>query len=179
MFQNIAGRAICDAMLVPVTYDKGAKSGYKFVGNVRKGEPSNIFWRVSKADLVQWGITEDDIMDCVKQLEDMGTIDELRDQLGILPGQGYKNVGLTVRSRTKPAVQCHAIVNSRTAYGNPEWGCGNMTSPSNFGDYGQVIECFFYYDIHHEVVKDGEDMSMIGDINTLLFGSGIKFPTVV
>lgn len=176
---QIAGRAIADAMLVPVTYENGERQEYTFLGNVRKGSPSDFFWRVAPVQLEQWGIKKECLMDIVDQLSEMGPIETLRDQLGITPGQGIKHAGLVLRSRKNPKILANCVVNSRSAYGNPYWGCGNMTSPSNFNDYGQVIECYFYYDIYHETVYDGEDARLLGDMNALLWGPGITGPTVV
>lgn len=177
--QQLAGRAIADAMLVPVSYDSGKVQEYTFLGNVHKGAPADFFWRVARSQLEQWQIAKEDLTDIVDQLSEMGPIEVLRDKLGITPGQGIKHAGLVLRSRTNPKILANCVVNSRTAHGNPYWGCGNFTSPSNFNDYGQVIECFFYFDIYHETTYDGEDTRLLGDMNALLWGPGITSPTAI
>jgi len=175
---EICGRAIADGMLVPISYDDGAKQEYGFIGNVRKGGPTDFFWRVTKAELVDWKISKDDLMDCVRQLSEMGNIEQLRDMLGISPGQGLKYCDFGLRSETNPKICCRVVVNSRTAYGHPYWDADGG-APSNFNDYGQVIEIYFYYDIHNVVSGEETDDRLVGDMNKLLFGDGVTVPTLL
>lgn len=59
----------------------------------------------------QWlderGVSEDDLLDCVEQIEErFGDPDEYRLKMGLLPNQGYSNTGIVVKSRTNPEVIC-------------------------------------------------------------------------
>lgn len=63
--------------------------------------------RVTDQWMMEAGVTEDDLLDCVSQVEDsLGSPEEFRANFGLFKNSGYSNIGTTVQSRTHPAVHC-------------------------------------------------------------------------
>src|SRR5690349_10734818 len=63
--------------------------------------------RISPEALENFGVTEDDLYDCIAQIEaEYGAPKDHRLALGLLPNQGYSHLGLTVRSRKNERVVC-------------------------------------------------------------------------
>lgn len=63
--------------------------------------------RVTDSYLIENGIVEDDLLDCIMQIEETyGSPSEYRTALGLFKNSGYSNLGLTVESRSCPAVTC-------------------------------------------------------------------------
>lgn len=75
--------------------------GYVFDGQ------EDFHVRVNPQTLMELGVSEEDMMDCVDQIEQQfGSHDGVAMSFGMYPDQGYKNVGLVYTSRTNPQVKC-------------------------------------------------------------------------
>jgi hypothetical protein len=75
--------------------------GYVFDGN------EDFHLRVNPQTLIDLGVSEEDMMDCVDQIEQQfGSHENLALSFGMYPDQGYKNVGLVFKSNTNPNVKC-------------------------------------------------------------------------
>jgi hypothetical protein len=71
--------------------------------------PNEDSYRVTVSDqvLMDAGISEDDLLDCVSQVGDeLGSPLDYRKELGLVKYSGYSNIGTVVRSRTYPAISC-------------------------------------------------------------------------
>lgn len=83
-------------------------------GDLGDGEMGYVFlddddfhWRVNPQTAIEMGVSEEDLMDCVDQIEDQyGDHEGVEMAFGMYPDQGYKNVGLVFVSRTNPNVRC-------------------------------------------------------------------------
>jgi len=63
--------------------------------------------RKNPQELEDWGISHDDLYDCIALIEEMfGAPKDHRLSFGLLPNQGYSNIGTTVTSRTNPSITC-------------------------------------------------------------------------
>ena len=63
--------------------------------------------RVTDSYLMDYGICEDDMLDCISQIEEeYGAPSVHRTALGLFKNSGYSNLGLTVISRTNPSISC-------------------------------------------------------------------------
>ena len=63
--------------------------------------------RVTDSYLMDNGICEDDMLDCISQIEEeYGAPSVHRTALGLFKNSGYSNLGLTVISRTNPSISC-------------------------------------------------------------------------
>lgn len=167
MDQNrVCGRAIADAMLTYVTH--GKDYDYEFgPKDASAGEEKDFFWRVDREDLKTWEVKKEDLMDIVDQIKAMGPVESVRDALGIRPRQGAMATDTFFVSRTNPKINCQAVFNSRSAWGDPL-----------FSDYGQDVELHFYYDIHGEMDPAGRDDKAMNDMAVLMFG-GMRSPGIM
>lgn len=63
--------------------------------------------RKTPQELEAWGVSHDDLYDCIALIEEMfGAPRDHRLSFGLLPNQGYSNIGTTVKSRTNPSITC-------------------------------------------------------------------------
>jgi hypothetical protein len=63
--------------------------------------------RVTDQWMMEYGVSEEDLLDCVTQVEEaLGSPEEYRPSLGLFKNSGYSNIGTTIQSRTHPAVRC-------------------------------------------------------------------------
>jgi len=63
--------------------------------------------RVTDSYLMDNGICDDDMLDCIAQIEEeYGSPAVHRTALGLFKNSGYSNLGLTVISRTNPSISC-------------------------------------------------------------------------
>lgn len=179
MNQNkIFGRAVADGMLR--FYDYKDKSGKVQVGcyyftNKGQSKETDFFWRVSKADIDNWKISQDDLVDIVDQIKEKGSIESIMNALGFLPNQGLRHDGIVFRSRKNEKIAAHVVftdLSSGSITTNPLIG----VPTSNFNDFGQNCYMYFYYDIHHEGENNqGEEMTYM---EKLMFG-GLKEPGIM
>lgn len=75
-------------------------AGYKFVEN------SGFKWELDPIDLDRYAITMDALLDCVDQLEKMGTIEQLKDKDHFKAGDGWRNTGIVIQSKLDPRIVC-------------------------------------------------------------------------
>ena len=83
-------------------------------GDVGDGQLGYVFdndedfhWRVNPQTAIEMGVSEEDLLDCVDQIEEYyGSHQAVEMAFGMYPDQGYKNVGLVFVSRTNPNVRC-------------------------------------------------------------------------
>lgn len=74
-------------------------------------EPDSFQITVTPQHLEKCGVSEDDLMDCVDQIEDeMGDPEKYRPHIGtdmgLFPKSGYSNVGIVIKSRSNDKVTC-------------------------------------------------------------------------
>jgi len=63
--------------------------------------------RKTPQELADWGVSHDDLYDCISQIEEkFGSPRDHRLSFGLLPSQGYSNIGTAVTSRTNPNITC-------------------------------------------------------------------------
>lgn len=95
------------------------RSGYTFAGDDSFG------YLVNPQTLQDNGISEEDILDCVEQIEDqLGAPGTYRTSMGLFPASGITHPGIFVRSRTNSHVMCHFSPTStgfQVADGYFEW----------------------------------------------------------
>src|SRR6185312_6531167 len=75
-------------------------AGYKFIEN------GGFKWELDPVDLDRYGITMDALLDCVDQLEKMGTVEQLKDKEHFKSGDGYRNAGIVIQSKLDPRIAC-------------------------------------------------------------------------
>lgn len=111
MQNQIAGRQIATAVAI---WDED--SGYVFIGEglpgTGKGKGRTPKYTVERSDLVKRNVSLVDIMDCVKQLEELGSPLMVRDFMGLQPYGGHYDQGIVIRSRTNENVSCNVTTNS-------------------------------------------------------------------
>jgi hypothetical protein len=82
-------------------YDDEKGGYYNFV------DEDAFSWKLNPVQLQQLGIDEQDLLDCVLQAEkQLGSPQEFRPRLGLLPSVGYSNIGATYISRGNPNIMC-------------------------------------------------------------------------
>lgn len=82
-------------------YDESGKGYYNFV------DEDAFSWKLNQQQLVQLGIDEQDLLDCVVQAEkQLGSPQEFRPKLGLMPSAGYSNIGATYISKGNPSIMC-------------------------------------------------------------------------
>jgi len=83
-------------------------------------ENNGFAWKLDTRELEEQGVNMDVLTDCVKQLEEMGTIDELKSAHGYRQGQGWLDDGLVVTSRVDPRICCNVAFGSNDV-GHDYW----------------------------------------------------------
>lgn len=63
-------------------------------------------WELDPIDQDQYGLTMDALIDCVEQLEKMGSAGELKKSDHIRDKQGWMNTGLVIQSKLDPRICC-------------------------------------------------------------------------
>lgn len=82
-------------------YNDEGKGYYNFV------DEDAFSWKLNPQQLLQLGIDEQDLLDCVVQAEkQLGAPSEFRPRLGLMPSAGYSNIGATYISKNNPNILC-------------------------------------------------------------------------
>lgn len=77
-----------------------ADGGYIFV------KDRGFVWNIDPLDQDQYGISMDALLDCVEQLEKMGSVDDIKKADHIRDAQGWLNGGLVIQSKKDPRIVC-------------------------------------------------------------------------
>ena len=81
--------------------EKDGEGHYNFV------EEDSFRWILNQQTLVELGIDEEDLLDCVMQAEEqLGSPEEYRPALGLLPQSGLMNIGATFVSKSNKGITC-------------------------------------------------------------------------
>jgi len=75
-------------------------AGYKFIEN------GGFKWELDPADIDRYGISMDALLDCVEQLEKMGTIEQIKASEHFKGSDGWRNAGIVIQSKLDPRVVC-------------------------------------------------------------------------
>lgn len=83
-------------------YEEGSEKGfYNFLRD------EDFAWNFPADHIAKMGVTEQDLLDCVEQIEEkFGNAEDMRAALGMPDGGGMKPVGEVVTARTNPNVIC-------------------------------------------------------------------------
>lgn len=82
-------------------YDEGEKGHYEFFGR------ENFAWKNDEKTRRDLGISEDDLFDCIEQVEEELMSPENQEvRFGMMNKGGFKNVGAIYTSRTNPEIIC-------------------------------------------------------------------------
>lgn len=157
-FQNkISGRAVCTVGLVQELFD-GEK---KFV----KAD-AGILWRLNPDTLSEFLLSDSTIDDFIAQLEEFGTIEDLRHAMGLSPFAGAAR-GPVLRHRERPEVSCMVTIMS---------GPNTGYNPNVYNyPYDIMLDCFIDMDnaVAGEYREIENELNFIGALSDRRIGSPI------
>jgi hypothetical protein len=96
---QITGKQVAAGRAAWEKYGKESQAGYVFKQN------HGFVLKVDQSELDQLGITMEAILDCVEQLEAMGSGAELKKKFSFRKNQGFAHSGLVISSKVDPRIK--------------------------------------------------------------------------